>query len=202
MSKNFEDALKIRKPDHKINPLFIKRWSSRSMTGEAIDPEIFSSLLEAARWAPSSSNEQESRFIYASRNSPHWETFFSLLAEGNKPWCKFASHLVVIVSKTQFTKSGSANPVHEFDAGAAFENLVLEAADRNLVAHGMAGFDFQKAKVSLKVPDNFAVNAMIAIGVYDPTEKNLDEKTKGREVPSMRKPLSEVSSEGVFNFAG
>ena len=201
MSKSFEAALSNRKADNQINPLFLKRWSSRSMTGEEISSESLNSLLEAARWAPSTMNEQEWRFLYASQKSVSWESYFAALVEANQVWCKNASHLIVVLSRTQFARNGNPNPVHEFDAGAAFQNLVLEAADRNLVAHGLAGFDNQKIRDSLKIPENFAIHAMVAVGVYDPTEKNLSDALRGRETPSVRKPLSEISAEGEFKFA-
>ena len=104
------------------------------------------------------------------------------------------------MSKIPLSKSGKPNPVHEFDAGLAFQNLLLEAADRNIVAHGMAGFDNQKIREALKVPDTFAIHAMVAIGVYDPTEKNLNDVLRSREAPAPRKPISEISAEGDFKF--
>lgn len=201
MSRSIEEALHNRKPDHPINPLFLKRWSSRSMTGEEIPTPTIHSLLEAARWAPSTMNEQEWRFLYASKKNAHWESYFSALVEANQVWCKDASHLIVVLSKKQFTRNGSPNPVHEFDAGAAFENLALEAADRNLVAHAMAGFDTEKIRTALQVPDSFAVHAIIAVGIYDPAQNNLSEALRGRETPSSRKPISEISAEGEFKFA-
>ncbi len=90
---------KTRKPNYDVNSLILNRWSPRSFTGQELsDKELFS-LFEAARWAPSSYNNQPWRFIYAKRNSSHWNLFFNLLADGNKPWCANASVLVVVASK-------------------------------------------------------------------------------------------------------
>src|SRR3989338_5284656 len=94
-----------RKPDHKINPLFIKRWSPRSLSGEKISKEELFTLLEASRWAPSSSNEQPWTFLYAHRETKNWKKFFNLLDDFNKLWCKNAAVLVVLISRKNFEEN-------------------------------------------------------------------------------------------------
>jgi nitroreductase len=158
------DATKTRKPDYPIHPLFLKRWSPRAMSRELISEQELMTLFEAARWAPSTYNEQEWRFLYAWNGDPHWETFFGLLMQANQVWCAKAAVLVVVLSKKTFTLNGKPNPVHTFDSGASFENLALQGAEMGLVVHGMAGFDRDKTRNDLKVPDDFSVEAMIAIG--------------------------------------
>jgi nitroreductase len=193
------NALDYRKPDHPIEKLFVARWSPRAMTGESLSDAEISTLFEAARWAPSTYNEQEWRFLYARRETPQWKTFFDLLVEGNQAWCKNAAMLVVVLAKKTFTQNGKPNPVHLFDVGAAFENIALQATVMNLVVHGMQGFDFDKARTALKVPDDFTVAAMFAAGrPADPD--TLPEPLREREKPSGRKPISEITCEGVFEF--
>ncbi len=197
--KNSSDPLTVRKPDHPIESLFLKRWSPRAMNGEALSDQDLLRLFEAARWAPSTYNEQEWRFLYAHRGTPEWARFFALLGEANQVWCKNASVLVVVVSHTVFKRNGKANPVHTFDTGAAFENLALQGAAMNLVVHGMAGFDYEKTRTELKVPDAFSVEAMIAIGhPGDPSQ--LPEALREHEFPSDRKPLKELICAGKFAF--
>ncbi len=193
------NPLEHRKPDHPIERIFLQRWSPRAMSGEAIpEPELMR-LFEAARWAPSTYNEQEWRFLYAHRDGQHWPTFFGLLAEANQTWCKNASVLVVILSHKVFSRNGKPNPVHTFDTGAAFENLALQGAAMNLVVHGMAGFDRDKARVALAVPDDYTVEAMIAIGrPGDPAA--LPDDLRQREIPTGRKPVREFAREGRFAF--
>src|SRR5690606_39781600 len=91
-------AEKVRRPEHPIDPLFLRRWSPRAMTGEPISDAEILTLFEAARWAPSTYNEQEWRFIYARRDTSHWNRLFDLLVEGNKAWCAKAALLCVIVA--------------------------------------------------------------------------------------------------------
>src|SRR5258706_14088069 len=126
----------IRKADHPIESIFVRRWSPRSMSGEAISEQEMLRLFEAARWAPSTYNEQEWRFLYARRDTPQWPLFFELLAEANRAWCHRAALLSVILAHKVFQRSGKPNPVHIFDSGLAFENLALQGTVMGLVVHG------------------------------------------------------------------
>jgi nitroreductase len=196
---NMKNALKYRKPDHPVESLFVARWSPRAMSGEPLNEDEILTLFEAARWAPSTYNEQEWRFLYARRETPQWQTFFDLLVEGNQAWCKNAAMLVVIIAHKVFSQNGKPNPVHLFDVGAAFENLALQGAAMGLVVHGMQGFDFDKARTALAVPDDYAVAAMFAAGrPGDPD--TLPEKLREREKPSDRKPVQQIICEGKFAF--
>ena len=167
------------------------------MSGEPLDGGELSRLFEAARWAPSTYNEQEWLFLYARRDSSHWPAFFGLLMEANQVWCVRAGVLIVVLSHKVFGRNGMPNPVHTFDAGAAFENLALQGASMGLVVHGMAGFDRGKARATLRVPEDYEIEAMVAVGhPGDPAD--LPEALRGREVPSGRKPVAEIAREGPF----
>ncbi len=187
-----------RKSNYPINPLILNRWSPRSMTGEALNDDDIMSLFEAARWAPSSYNNQPWRFIYAKRNTEHWDRFFNLLAEGNKNWTKNAALLVVVISRKNFEFNEKPAITHQFDAGSAWENLALEASSRGIVAHGMQGFDYEKAGVDLGVPHDFEVMAMIAIGKKGPIEI-LPPELQEMEKLTDRKPLKEIIMEGFYH---
>ena len=181
----------------KINSIILNRWSPRSMTGEELDNDTLMSLFEAARWAPSSFNNQPWRFIYAKRNTKYWDKIFDLLVESNKVWAKNAGILVVVISNKNFEHNGKFSITHQYDAGAAWENLALEATSRGLIAHGMQGFDYQKARDRLEIPEDFDVMAMIAIGKKGPKE-NLPPNLQQKENPNDRKPLNEIIMEGSF----
>ena len=194
-----KNALEYRKADHPVEPLLVARWSPRAMSGEPLTDDEMHTLFEAARWAPSTYNEQEWRFLYARRQTPQWPVFFDLLVEGNQAWCDRAALLVVILAHKVFSKNGKPNPVHLFDCGCAFENLALQGTAMGLVVHGMQGFDFDKARAVLKVPDDYAVAAMFAAGrPGDPTD--LPQHLQEREKPSDRKPIQQILCEGAFAF--
>lgn len=169
------------------------------MSGQPITDEQMLALFEAARWAPSTYNEQEWRFVYARRETEHWDRLFGLLVEANQAWCANAAMLVVIVAKKTFARNGKPNPVHLFDCGSAFENLSLQGTAMGLVVHGMSGFDYDQAPSVLGVPDDCAVAAMFAVGnPGDPAE--LPEGMREMEEPSDRRPVGESICEGRFDF--
>ena len=186
----------FRKPQQDIDEIFVNRWSPRAMVGQDIDEKTLLTLFEAARWAPSANNNQPWRFIYARRNTKHWETFFQLLAEGNQVWAKNAAVLIVIISKTTFD-NGKPSITHSFDAGAAWVSLALQGSLAGLVIHGMQGFDYDKAKKILHIPDEYQVEAMIAVGKKGRKE-DLPDYLQEREFPSSRKSIAELAMEGSF----
>ena len=192
-----KEVQKNRKANFDIDTIFLNRWSPRSMTGEELKENEFMPLFEAARWAPSSYNAQQWRFLYAKRNTKNWGIFLELLAQGNNIWAKKAGVLVVIISRKNFEHNEKPSITHIFDAGAAWENLALEGARRGLVVHGMEGFDYASAKKVLEIPDNFAVCAMVAIGRRGKKE-DLPEDYQDMEQPNGRKPLNVIAIEGKF----
>ncbi len=187
----------FRRPDHEIPPLFLNRWSPRAMTGEEITREELLRMFEAARWAMSSFNNQSWRFLYGMRNTPHWETFFNLLTPGNQAWCRNAAVLLVIISKTTFDHNGKPARTHSYDTGAAWYSFALHGSMMGLVVHGMQGFNYDKAKEDLGVPDDHQVEAMAAVGrPGDPEDLPL--ALQEREQPSQRKKIAEFAFEGGF----
>ena len=90
------------------------------MTGEGITDEDLMGLFEAARWAPSSYNNQPWRFICAKRDTKHWEVLFNLLVEWNKAWAKNASVLIVVIARKNFEFNEKPTRTNQFDAGAAW----------------------------------------------------------------------------------
>ena len=192
-----EEVRTQRKPNYDVHPLIVNRWSPRSMTGEELSDEELMPLFEAARWAPSSYNAQLWRFVYAKRQTAFWDTFVDLLAEGNKAWAPQAAVLVVVTSRKLFERNDKPAATYAFDAGAAWENLALEGTRRGLVVHGMQGFDYEKARSELHVPDNYDVLAMVAIGKRAPKE-SLPSHLQEMERPNDRRPLDEIIAVGQF----
>jgi nitroreductase len=188
-----------RKADHPIDNIFLDRWSPRAMTGETIQEEELLLLFEAARWAPSSYNNQPWRILYARRDTDYWPLFLDLLVESNQRWAKNAAALLVFISRTHFDFNGEPAITHSFDTGAAWENLALQGWLKGFVVHGMQGFDYGRAKTTLNIPDGFNVEAMAAIGKSaDPA--TLSENLRAKEAPSDRRKLEQTICEGPFCF--
>lgn len=190
-----------RQADYPIDPHFINRWSPRAYTGADISEETVLTFLEAARWAPSAYNAQPWRFVYARRGTPAWNNLLGLLNEFNRSWAEKASVLIVVLSRTVMVPPGAKEAVpastHAFDTGSAWGYLALQASISGWHAHGMAGFDKDKARVELGVPAEFSVEAMVAIGKLG-DKSILPEGLQGRELPSPREALSKLAFEGKF----
>lgn len=193
----FGGAMK-RKAAYAIDSLFTDRWSPRAMSGEAVTDEELMRLFEAARWAPSSYNNQPWRFIYAKRDTNSWTRFFDLLVPFNQSWADTAGALVMIVSKDDFTFNGKPSRTAPFDTGAACQNLALQGTIMNLVIHGMEGFDYDKAKQVANIPDSYTIQAIFAVGRSGEL-KNLPKDLQEREALSDRKPIQSFVAEGSFS---
>jgi nitroreductase len=189
-----------RQPDHPIDPLFLERWSPRAFDGSDIPDADLMTMFEAARWAPSAFNAQPWRFLYAKRGDENWQRFLGLLIPWNQNWAQSASVLIYFLSDSLMeTKPGVASPSHShsFDTGAAWGSLALQATRLGYHAHGMSGVEFDRARLELGVPDRFRIEAAAVIGrIGDPA--TLDEKMRAREVPSQRKPVSDLAFRGNF----
>jgi nitroreductase len=196
---NMEKGSEKRRADHPIDKIFLDRWSPRAMSGEAIAEEDLMALFEAARWAPSSFNNQSWRILYARRDGEHWPLFLSLLVESNQAWANKAAALLLFISKATFDYNGKPARTHSFDTGAAWENLALQAMLRGYVAHGMQGFDYDRARTDLGVPDEYQVEAMIAVGMPG-SKEFLPEKLQAVETPNDRRPLAKSVCEGPFRL--
>lgn len=186
--------------DHPVAPIFLERWSPRAFTGDAIRPAEFMTILEAARWAPSASNQQPWRFLYAYRDTPHWEGFLGLLGASNQVWANRAAVLIVALSKTTaLSSSGQDVPSysHSFDAGAAWQSIALQATMLGWHAHGMVGLDMPRAAKELGVPDGYRVECAIAIGRRG-DKSMLPEAAQARETPNGRNPVGSFAFEGAF----
>lgn len=185
-----------RTPSQPIDALFVDRWSPRAMSGEAISEAELMVLFEAARWAPSASNFQPWRMLYARRDTAHWPLFFDLLSEGNRAWAQRAAALVLFLSRTHHD-DGRPCVSHSYDTGAAWQNLALQGLRSGLVVHGILGFDRQRARSALLIPERFHIEPMAVIG--RPGDPGLlPERQRLREFPSDRRPLAQTVREGVF----
>ncbi|MGC4095996.1 MAG: nitroreductase family protein [Nitrospira sp.] len=184
---------KPAKTEFKIHDLLARRWSPRAFDERPVEADTLLTLFEAARWAPSSNNEQPWRFIVAnkSQQATDWNRLFDCLVEGNRKWAVRAPVLILSVASMNFEDDGMPNRHAFHDTGLAAENLVLQATASGLVAHQMAGFDIEKARAEFHIPTGYEPVAMIAAGYPgDPTV--LSERLRERELQTRsRRPISE-----------
>ena len=175
-----------------IEDVIARRWSPRAFEERPVEPGKLKRLFEAARWAPSSNNEQPWRFLVATRdNQSDYEKLFGCLSEGNSKWVFRAPVLMLSVASLFFEDDGKPNRHALHDTGMAVENLVLQATALGLQAHQMAGYDVDKARRECQIPSGFEPVAMIAIG-YPGDPSILPDYLRQREVkPRERQPIGD-----------
>ena len=190
-----------RTADHEIAPIFLERWSPRAYTGEAVPEAALLQMFEAVRWAPSSYNSQPWRLVYARRDTQAWGSFLDLLIPFNRGWAEQAGALVLFVSKSTLLPPGKTEEIpsvsHSFDCGAGWAMFALQAQMLGYHAHGMVGFDMDRAFAELHVPVGHRVEMMAAVGRRaDPA--GLPEQARAREFPNGREPVGTFAFEGGF----
>lgn len=179
-----------------VDDLFPSRWSARAMSSERIPDEEFAAMLEAARWAPSSNNEQPWRVLYATPDDAEFETMLGLLTGANPAWAHRASHLALFLVAGR--DGAEPSLTQAFDTGAAWMSLALQGSMRGFVVHPMGGFKKDEALAALGVPAGHAAIAMVAIGRPGDASA-LPERLREREASrSSRRPIAESVAQGTF----
>ena len=177
--------------EYSVNTLIEKRWSPRSFLDQPVEPEKLRSCLEAARWAPSCFNQQPWRFIVARKED---EASFAKIADCLVPgnaWARAAGALVLSTGCLTFEHNGKPNRHAWHDVGLATAHFVIQATELGLSIHQMAGFDVEKARVDLAVPEGFDPVAVLAVGYQGPPDQLADELREREMAPRVRRPQSE-----------
>jgi len=185
-----------------VHELIRERWSPRAFSEKAVSPEILQSLFEAARWAPSSNNEQPWAFVVGTRgDGDTFRRILGTLVEFNQSWAKHAPVLAIAVSELAFAKNGHSNRNAFYDTGAAVSQLTTEATAQGLCVHQMAGFYPQKATETFAIPNGWEPIAAFVIG-YAGGPQTLPDVLRERELaPRTRKPLHEFVMSGQWGNA-
>ena len=184
--------IKQANPDYPIHELIEHRWSPYLFSDRSVAKEDLLSLFEAARWAPSSYNEQPWRFIVATKEQPEeLEKLLSCCVPANQEWAKAASALALGISHLVFDRNGKENKAAIHDLGAAVSYLSFEATARGISVHQMIGIEPVKAKQAYNIPDEYEVLTAFAIGYTDTEQRNSGELANRDQTPRQRKALSE-----------
>jgi nitroreductase len=183
-----------------LHELIRNRWSPAAMSSRRIEPAVLGSIFEAARWAPSSYNEQPWCFFLATQGQPaEFAKLLGCLVEFNQGWAKHAYALVLSCAKLAFDKNGKPNRHAYHDVGLATENMFLQAETHGVRCHGMAGFDEEKARSVFKIPATHDPVAALALGYPVEDYSAVDPKIAQRDqAVRTRKPLSECVYVGAF----
>ena len=191
---------KTAETQYPVEDLLRERWSPVSFSEQPVETEKLRTVLEAARWAASSYNEQPWSFIIATKDNPaEFQRLLGCLAEGNQEWAKNAPVLMLTVAKLYFEKNHVENRHAFHDVGAAAATLAIQAIALGLFIHQMAGFDVAKAKQVYGIPEGYEPVAAIALG-YLGDPQTLTERLQQRELAiRTRKPLETFVFSGSWN---
>ena len=187
-------------PDYPVHELITRRWSPYGFDPERpVSADDLRSLFEAARWAPSSYNEQPWSYLLATREQPdEFDKVLSCLVEGNQQWAKDAPVLALAVASLNFQRNDKPNAAAIHDLGLAAGNLCFEATARGLFIHQMIGILPDKAQVTFNIPAGHRAVTGLAIG-YRRAPDDLPEKFRDRDTsPRQRKLLAEFVFTGKF----
>jgi nitroreductase len=185
--------------EHPVSELIQNRRSTRVFRNERVPEEKIYSLFEATRWAPSSVNEQPWLYLYATPEQKElWNAMIEPLSEGNKAWVKDAPLLILSLARKAFMRNGMENFYAMYDLGGANALLAVQAVDLGLQVRQMAGFDREKARELLNIPDEFELGVFIAAG-YPGNVEALPESIKTKELaPRTRFLQQEFVRNSVF----
>jgi nitroreductase len=189
----------IKGLDTTIHPLLAQRFSPRGFAESPVDMELLHALLEAARWAPSSYNEQPWRFIVARKeDGPLYDTMLATLNDRNRDWARNAPVLVLAAASMQLQRNNIPNRFSWYDTGQAMATLTLQATAMDLYVHQMGGFDPAAARDALDIPEGYEPVVMAAIG-YLPVELT-DEEIELKRAARSRRQLKETAYHGMWGI--
>jgi nitroreductase len=185
-------SAKVATTDHPVHTLVANRWSPYAFAERPVERDDLRSLFEAARWAPSSYNEQPWSYIVASRDDEtEFERLLSCLVEPNQAWAKAASVLALGVTRTRFTRNDKPNAAALHDLGAASAHLTFEASARGLSVHQMIGIVPDRARELYAIPDHSEALTGLAIGYAASPDQAPEPYRERDEAPRDRKPLED-----------
>ena len=145
-----------------------------------VEPERLLSLVEAARWAPSCSNNQSWNYVFVHRTDSTRGALEAALTRGNA-WAKKAPYLVAVAADPDQDCRDNDLPFYAFNAGLSVMCLVVQAEHVGLRVHQMAGWDEHLVKQALGYPAVFRVVVLFALGYEADVKKvwdSLDERAR------------------------
>lgn len=183
---------KLATPDHPIHELISRRWSPYAFADKPVDKADLTSVFEAARWAPSSYNEQPWRYIVATNDDQkEFDRLLACLVEGNQAWARNAPVIALGCTCLKFAVNGKPNAAAIHDLGIASATLTLEATARGLYVHQMIGIVPERARETYAIPDDVQPVTGLAIGHVASSDVLPDRLRERDQARRTRRPLPE-----------
>jgi len=192
-------AIKTAVTDHPVHSLIAERFSPYGFDSRPLEHADLRSLFEAARWAPSSYNEQPWSYIVAAADAAdEFEQLLSCLVEANQAWARAAPVLALGVARRLFARNSKPNAAARHDLGQASSHLCFEATARGLSVHQMIGIHPDRARELYRIPEHSEAVTALAIG-YAAAPDSLPDGLRERDLaPRSRKPLAEFVFSGAW----
>lgn len=180
-----------------LNKAIQNRWSPRAFSDKKVTKEMIALLFEAARWAPSSMNEQPWKYFFVHRdNQKAFYEVVEILTGINPVWAQYAQVLIISVVKKNYDHQNRPNKNALHDIGAANVSIAIQAAEMGLQVHQMGGFDKEKAAKYLRLEtENFEPVTIIAVGFQSDADQLPDDLKKRELQPRKRKEIGEFVTE-------
>lgn len=178
--------------DSPLIPSLAERWSPRGFDPTAvIDEATLTTVLEAARWAPSASNIQPARYIVARRGSESFAKIHAAMVGFNRGWADAASVLIVNVAELAIDATRE-NPWARYDLGQAVAHLTIQAQHEGLHTHQLGGFDGAEIAAAFGLTDGQAVVSITALGLLADVGTLSADLLERESAPRARKNISEL----------
>jgi len=184
--------------DYPILEVLRQRWSPRAYSEKPVEREKLQSIFEAARWAPSSRNEQPWRFIVGIKGDETWNKIYETLDSWNKEWNKTVPVLVLNIGKKTFDYKGYQNKHYLYDTGQAVAMMVTEAVNQGLIGHQMGGFHPEKAIQLFEIPEDYEPISVAAFGYYGDSKQLTGDHYESEVEDRRRRPLTKTVFSGKF----
>ncbi len=167
-----------------------KRKARKAFSSIAVEQQKVEAMVEAFRWAPSSRNNQPWKIIVVNDRKVLDKLFYAF-SPGNQLWVANVPLFFVIISKSDLDDIKEQKEYYLFDCGLATENVLLTATSLGILSNPMIGWEEDKVKEMLDIPDDYKVIVLIALGYEGDAGKLHNETTIKDQRIRVRKDAKE-----------
>lgn len=172
---------KEAKTKYPIHPVLKKRWSPRAFSDKPVEPEKVRSLFEAARWTPSSFNQQPWRYIIGFKGDETYTLIMDALTANNRNWALNAPVLIAAFGRKFLNESEDNNMAYQYDTGQSVASMTFQATEEGLFVRQMGGFNARTMAGNFQVPVHYKPLVVLAVGYIGEPEllpKELEAKER------------------------
>jgi nitroreductase len=175
-----------------------KRRAYRALGPAEITDGIIKELATAAQLSASCFNNQPWKFVFA-RSKDSLARVHECLSKGND-WARTAPVIIAAFAKKENDCVIKEREYYLFDLGMAVSSILLRATELGLVAHPIAGFDNEKVRLALGIPEGNMALALVIVGKKSEDLGALTSQQAGGEAARPpRLPLENIFSMDAYD---